>query len=487
MKARGLIVFLLLFVSSLSAQHQLGLRTENAAGINGVALNPAAPLLTPFPWQINLLEGSFFFENNYAYFEGIRLGDLLQETEDLEVVYAPYQEEPDGSGERTFVFDIYTHNNDRFAALATSAMGPSFFVRIGGAFSLGVVARARTGFRVAGVAPALSYDQLERLENFDRLSVAPLRFAALGWTEAGLNLGYRCSLNNGGALHIGITAKALQGYESVYIENESPLDLTVFPGDSLLAASFDVRAGYTTTLEAAAEYSPQNNGSGVGFDLGVIYTDAPEGESPYRWRLGVSLLDLGSLRFDRNAQAYRFRSELQASLTRAPYDEIQGVENVDSLLQILSDQALGDPQVARAGTSFDLWLPAALSVQVDRALGSSFFMNATLVHGLPLGENRLSRGALLAVTPRWETKWLGASLPISLYEWNRLRVGAGLRLGFVYLGTDKLGSLLLRQRFSGADFYFALRFQPWWEKRSGGGKKRSGRRGRRGNVKCYEF
>ena len=62
------------------------------------------------------------------------------------------------------------------------------------------------------------------------------------------------------------------------------------------------------------------------------------------------------------------------------------------------------------------------------------------------------------------------------------------KLGFLYLGTDNLGSLVGNTDLTGTDFYAALKVNPF---NLGLGKKDKGfgqkRRSNRGSVKCYDF
>jgi hypothetical protein len=75
-------------------------------------------------------------------------------------------------------------------------------------------------------------------------------------------------------------------------------------------------------------------------------------------------------------------------------------------------------------------LPTSISIQYDRnILPHFFYVNATLSHGIPPTKGAFGprRAHSLAVTPRIETKWFDAALPISLYEYQKLQLGLSLR------------------------------------------------------------
>ena len=123
-------------------------------------------------------------------------------------------------------------------------------------------------------------------------------------------------------------------------------------------------------------------------------------------------------------------------------------------------------------------------MQADYALVPYVYLNGLLVQRVPFGNVSLSRGNLLAFTPRFEHRWFSAALPISLYNYSDMRVGAAVRLAFFTIGSENLGSIIGNDNFTGTDLYFALRINPFslgfgnW----GGWSSRRGK-----NVKCYEF
>jgi len=62
-----------------------------------------------------------------------------------------------------------------------------------------------------------------------------------------------------------------------------------------------------------------------------------------------------------------------------------------------------------------------------------------------------------------------------------LQIGAAVRLAFLTLGSENLGSFLGRKSLTGTDFYAAIKINPFRLGWKGGG----GRKGK--EVKCYQF
>jgi hypothetical protein len=165
-----------------------------------------------------------------------------------------------------------------------------------------------------------------------------------------------------------------------------------------------------------------------------------------------------------------------------PTGDYNRVNSLDEAVELFSYQTLSDPALSYESGDFGIWLPGALSLQADYAVTPGVFVNATLIHRLPYRSNTVKRGNLLAVTPRFEHRWFSAALPLSIYNYSRVQMGAALRLAFITIGTENLGSFIGQSSFTGTDFYLAVKVNPFKVGFDFGG---GGRRGK--NVKCYEF
>src|SRR5688500_3648737 len=68
---------LAIFSLAGTAQEQLGLRLNNYSGIHGTLFNPAFNVNSPQSWDINLIAGGVFIENNYAYLLNTSMRGIL--------------------------------------------------------------------------------------------------------------------------------------------------------------------------------------------------------------------------------------------------------------------------------------------------------------------------------------------------------------------------------------------------------------------------
>jgi hypothetical protein len=123
------------------------------------------------------------------------------------------------------------------------------------------------------------------------------------------------------------------------------------------------------------------------------------------------------------------------------------------------------------------------------------YIGGVLVQRVPLSKQSVKRPSTLAVVPRFEHRWASFSLPLVLDDWQSLRVGAAVRLAWLYVGTDNVGSFFQKRRLSGADFYIGLKINGFslnlGDGSSGYRLKKEGRGKPSGpnrrKIKCYQF
>jgi hypothetical protein len=215
---------------------------------------------------------------------------------------------------------------------------------------------------------------------------------------------------------------------------------------------------------------PLIKGTGIGFDIGVTYlkinhrTNGNRKSSfwlqgtqqDYLYRVGISLIDVGKINFNKLVQVNEFNgvnNALWSGLrTFAP-------TNFQQTVRSASYHFLGDSMASLTNqTKFGVWLPTAASLQVDYNAGNNVFINATFVQGIRLGQISVRRPTLLSVTPRYETRYFEVNLPFSFYDFRDPQIGLAIRIFNLVIGTEKLGTFVNLTDVNGMDVYFSLGF-----------------------------
>jgi hypothetical protein len=101
-----------------------------------------------------------------------------------------------------------------------------------------------------------------------------------------------------------------------------------------------------------------------------------------------------------------------------------------------------------------------LSIQFDYNVFKGFFIGALIyqdIRGINIEKISLPKPSQIAILPRFESKWIEASLPIVLAgDYKVLQVGGFVRLGPVFAGSDNLKAIVTGENFYGVNTYFGF-------------------------------
>lgn len=482
MVSKGSALLILLFASTLlCAQNQLGLRMETYAGISSVAHNPAAMSSFPLRWDLNIIEGYGSGFTNYGYFEDTRLMPILDGLQNGSFSLADQWNQETTPAADDLIIDFPTGARRRYAQLSAGVMGPAFQYNFSDRHSIGFSTRLRVFGGTRTIPAALNYPNYYNAPFFEDLRVTPFHGSFLAVQQYGLHYAYRLPMDDG-ALAFGVSLHNLVGNEGMYVDNRRAYNLQKVPGDSILTSGIDLEYGYTLPVET--DYRPEAKGRGFAVDLGVQYTSSDGPDEPHRWRVGASIMDLGAVQFRETAQQYRIQTDDQVRFIGADsYSRFEELTELSELNRVLSHELFGDSLTTLSGNEFSILMPAAFSLQGDVGLTSWAYLGGFWRQSLTFSGRTGHQANVLAIVPRVEHRWFSVSLPVSWVEYDQLNVGLAARLGFVVIGSDHLSVLLTEQNVRGADFYAAVKVNPFrllGNQTSAKHKKRGGR----SKVKC---
>lgn len=127
-------------------------------------------------------------------------------------------------------------------------------------------------------------------------------------------------------------------------------------------------------------------------------------------------------------------------------------------MQQLSQTFYGDPNQSKTDDRISIGLPTAISLQFETNFRKNIYMSALWIQPLRFNPRQLRRPSQIALVPRYEIEWFALSLPLSMLQYEYIRLGAALRLGPLTIGTERLGILLGITDLDGMDIYFSLKF-----------------------------
>ncbi len=476
-----ILIYFFLF-GSLKSQEQLGLRLENYSGINAVYTNPANSFLTPYSWDVNVISAGVFFNNNYLYLKNTSTFKLLKNIRDINIEYDSKNKTKEFYRNKTVFLDFYDRMKKSFFSLSGILNGPSFFIRINENNSIAFVSAYRFFGSLWDIPKELSFYSYYNKPYYQSFPISSFNSGFISWQEYGINYVNKIKGYSSNTL-LGVTVKYLVGNDAMFFENKKIFQFQQLPHDSIAAIDrLDLQFGYTDSNFKFYSFPLRNNGSGASIDLGATMIFG-EGINDYKFRIGVSLLDLGFITFDKNSYKYMIDVDTTTKIDVNEFsDAFQSMTLMD-INEVLSRQIFMDPHKTLIANSFKMWLPVALSIQFDYSFSKLIYLNGTLYQGLTRRAHSVKRESLLAVSPRIEHRWFSFSTPLILYNWKDFRLGTSVRLAYIVIGTDDLYSLFTNHaRYSGSDLFIGIKFNPFPM-----GKRNHHMRNLNRNIKCYEF
>ncbi len=436
------LCLIFLWSSGLLAQEGLGVAFSNYLPSRAVQLNPALIADSRTYMDVHAIGLSFFGLNDHTYFasEGPGLWSAMAGRGTSAV-----QSEAPGSrsGYIDFSFD-----------------GSGLF-KVDGRQSFGLSTRYRAMFNGRGVPEELAqlfYHGFRYSPLYDQpLDLNGMTASAMAWGELNASYAYMLEVTDEHHLNAGITLKRLFGTDHYGLKlGEADYTFT----------SQDLRL---TGLKGEYAYVKDNLGIGNGWaiDLGLMFRKTIDGrstyvpfskksqcsQSDYKYEWGFSVLDLGAVRFNDNAAYVKV---IEADVLWPDYIDSQ-LSDLEQLDVLLMERVETDQNITRRSSDYKVSLPSALSLQFDYNFSKGFHTSAMIQERIKRGGSfDLWRARVAAVIPRFESEDLEVALPLSTFEYEKLRVGLSVRYRSFTLGSDDLIDLALDRDLYGADIYFSF-------------------------------
>lgn len=466
-------LFLALSSAGLSyGQDFLGYSSSNYAGVQGLFSNPALIAENRYAVDVNVIGLDFGFSNDFLELRNqgfLGIGNFSESYDD----FNDFRQKAlivnfDGS-ESGQVANLTMHSN---------LAGPAAMITLSPKDALGVGARYRIMMNfddLGAEAARLAIDEFvfPPLWGTDYESDGA-SLDLMVWMEYFASYGRTVWSSGDHVLKAGATLKLLQGVAAMYMYSDD-LNYNFTNDDILSIEASNLQYGHTKGLEIDAIDNNVFDFDALGFgaDLGVIYEWRPEGEAysgrmrddnvpsnrrgvtRYKLRAGVSLMDLGGIRFNRDPDSYD-RPDGSIDVVNWDLTEItlNGFQDFDDTLNNRFPEG-----VAGQGSRFGMNLPTALHLMLDYHLHKGFYLGANgwISPKSKNNPNKVHDISRFALNPRFEHNWFEAGLPLGYNNFNGFNSGLYLRLGPVILGSQDVISKAFADGLDGANVYFALK------------------------------
>ena len=443
---------LVISTTELLAQKRVGLRLDNYQGINSIFLNPTNSSTQKLNWNLNLVSAGVFGETDYGFLENSSLSNSTKKT----IISRPDLQEgamPDLN--QFVVLDFDNADSRKFAEVNAFITGPSFMAHLDN-HHFGAFINYRFHAAEQNIDKDLGYYTNRRLPLTDSIDLDRTQIASMLWREIGGHYTH-CFETNFGHIAIGGNLKYLSGIEALGIETTRTSELKRLSPDEISAETVNLSImGTTTAIDLDDNFGKSAKGTGLGMDIGVSFV-FEDYEDDYKLKLGLAINDIGSITFDEGVEGHVLESNNRTIFNKQDYLELTGIRDI---VNRASNNILGNPSASLdpSISQIKMGLPTSLVLNADYKVMDQVYVGAVMVQRLPKTKIGLEKSNLLALAPRYESKWIGASMPITMVNYKKVHVGLSLRLAYLTIGTDQLGTLGTQKKLSSGDAFISLQF-----------------------------
>jgi hypothetical protein len=427
-------LFILFFCQNSTAQQQrLGLANSNYGGVVNLMTNPADIAGGRYNTYIGLGQLDLHFTNNYFKLRNYNFLKFGGTSDTLTL----------------------TNKKGDYLSTGFDLAGLSWIQSINPKMAFGLSSRVRGTFQAVGITGSfyntLGNNNISPKDTLRDIKGGGFNVGGQIFSEIDASFAYTLVDNKDYALKIGTTVKSLRGalaggfslsqFDATRT-NTPDVDKYKVTNGLLNIAYFGVDSLDTNT---STDFKPSDifggGGKGFGFDIGATYEhrvgsfNNSDGSTPYLFRVGASVTDLGSIKY--SSKYIRYYTANLKNLS---------INTKDSTFSGNSDEVLKAAKINKDSfaTSFSAQIPTMLRLNADIRLDEHFFVNAYLAQSLA---NKYQLGtqyaSFIAVTPRFESRYFDFSLPLALTNnYKTFGMGFGMRLGPVTLGMDNFTGFL---------------------------------------------
>ncbi|MDP3930400.1 MAG: DUF5723 family protein [Bacteroidota bacterium] len=461
-------------------QFQTGMPTSNLAGVMGITVNPANTNYLNNGTDFLLFSASMSILNNGFYLDRKPIPALFSPSNISAFTGKSATGEKENINE-TFdrVFNLRRSLKDNNYIFADAVIyGPSMLINHK-KHSFGFTTAFKTNSGTVRLAPEMAIFMLKgpsaielQEKSFNWNNVIS---GTLVYTDIALNYSYEILDTYKSKHRIGISAHYLNGINSIDIADNGNSKWSFIGDSSIAMENGNFRYNYAATKSGKMSELLASRGKGFAFDLGYTYVRKSKARptiitvcpnisfggsvreyQSYKWKFGVSLMDVGFIDFNHQTIASTFAdaSGISKNLDQEFY---KGVFALDRRLQF-DFSGIGQAKYTRE-TAYRHYTATRFQFQFDYNYKNNIFFNFSGSQRLPMpGAISMVAPNILSLTTRFEKMQYEWGVPISLIEYQHPIMGLYFRYGPFYLGTNHLLETVGIRNIRGADFFFGLKF-----------------------------
>ncbi|MGL6266888.1 MAG: hypothetical protein ACRC2O_03140, partial [Chitinophagaceae bacterium] len=463
------LIFFIMPATDANAQENIGMSTGNYGGVTTVWFNPASIADNRLKFDINIIGVNSYFANNYllvkrdafakrlffkepynSSFEAVK-NDLIEET-------WPVKGNVNGRVETSILFPL------------------SFMLSTGKKSAIAFRMINRSVNQVDSLNPELARLFFNGLNypdlNGKDIGVDSVNYRFLNWQEISFTYSRVMASSNHHFLKLGATVKWIGANAGGYIQSDNAIvnfrdSTTMSLSSPLIKYARTERADIGTFRRRDILNNLEDQS--FGWEAGLVYefrakvkkfkyidTDLQEQQrrdlNKYLVRIGLSIVDMGKFTLSKKP----LTNDHSANIVNWDFSGV-GAHNFSDFDTAYSKKINYIPD---ASPTFTYRLPAALIGNIDLHLMGGFYLNAAIkapFDGFKKTTDAfVSPNRWVAVTPRFEGRLFGIYVPVVKIN-KRTNIGATIRFGPFYLGSNNLSEIWSNETSFEGDFHAGFR------------------------------
>gem|GEM_PF-2351353 len=420
-----------LFINIGYAQYWYGYSSMDHAGFNAMHIQPASTINSPFLFDIHVV--------------GIESYSITPEYFPLSIKIL--KEDP----------ALFLAENHKQVVGETITF-PGFIWRLDKKNAVGLDIKLRSVFAIDPLESSLidlltDYLFLGGTESIQ--SDEQLISRSSAWLEVGFNYSRNIIKNNHHELNLGITPKLFfgQGSANLQVENvniEQDIDAGVVDITGLVGLQ------YSQTIDdwKVDEYSFLGRTS-VAFSGGLEYIYRQSLDSDHKFKAGVSVLDLGRMKYERSMYAGTFQAD-HLLVDAETFEQVDILKAWADLVRGFFDRIPDEEE------KLIINLPSKLGLQLDYQIIPKVYINFSTYLAIQPDKSDLKNAPnfnTYVLTPRYESEKYGIGIPFIFDEYRGYSTGVSVFWGPFYLGlTNIFGSIFSEDGTNNLGGYFGVKF-----------------------------
>lgn len=441
--------------TQMAAQYHTQVGLGNYGAVHSFYINPSLSAYSAYNWQLHLAGGWANVNNNYLSLQTPY--SLYRLPNNVPRVYQTESGNPrfDKSWLRERI-----NGRDKVAALGLDAYGPALSFKLKN-WHLGFLTEGSVNVRLNDLPESLAHAVFKELDSaqgaFTLFNpsgnnvIGPFSVTGNSRAALGFNISKSFKLDWNRQVLGGITIKKVWGFQGFHMSSTG-MSSQQINQDSVLISPTNIQM---------LEYGSQP-GHGWGIDIGATYIfhkkdfkrhgEYAKKHTKYFAKLGFSIMDIGSVKYtDATYRTVDVRTSTGVNLNKTYTGTSDYQQALDSFMR-----AFGTYTVSNGNAI--IGLPTRAVISADMQMQKYIYVSAVISQSFRSQKSEHARyQSFLMVSPRYERRFFEFSLPLLLeYDYRSLRMGASLRFGPFYIGTNSLMSFVNTRKMNDADIFAGI-------------------------------